>query len=84
VAQALAAPHLVIYNAAGKPVHESGAWEGEPAVAEASVRSGFAPLNAGSRDAAAIVTLDPGAYTVSLSNERAANGRALLELISLP
>lgn len=53
-------------------------------IAKAAAVAGAVALPGGSRDAALLVTLDPGAYTVHLANRQASTGLALIELYAVP
>jgi hypothetical protein len=57
-------------------------WEAALAPAFASV--GAFALTPGSRDAALVVTLPPGAYTAQVSGVGASTGIALVEVYELP
>jgi len=54
------------------------------AVALAAASVGAFPLDAGSADAATVVTLDPGAYTVMAEGVGGGTGVVLVELYDLP
>lgn len=58
-------------------------WAGSADVATASQRVGAFPLPATSRDAAMILTLAPGAYTVQLAGANNTSGTGLIELYAL-
>lgn len=53
-------------------------------IAAATERAGAFPISPGSRDAAMVVTLTPGAYTAVVSGVGATTGTALVEIYSLP
>jgi hypothetical protein len=59
-------------------------WGDDPAVAAAATQAGAFPLNAGSKDAAAVVTLNPGLYTVVVTGVGSATGAVLIEIYELP
>jgi hypothetical protein len=64
---------------------ETGQTSGTAAdVAAAAVSTGAFPLDAGSKDAALIVTLNPGVYTVVLADEANAGGDGMVEIYELP
>lgn len=89
-------PSLRIYGAAGALVAQNDNWEtaaplaaGQPAVtpadlSAAATATGAFPFAAGSRDAATIVTLPPGAYTAHVSGAGGGTGVALIEIYELP
>jgi hypothetical protein len=83
VTGALADPKLeVIRQATGAVVASNDNWD--PALASASSSVGAFALPPGSRDAAVIVTLAPGAYTAQVSGVNNATGVALVEVYELP
>ncbi len=60
-------------------------WEGDPAIAAAAVRVGaFRIGDAGSKDAALMLALDPGSYTVHVRCADGDSGMVLLEVYTLP
>lgn len=83
----LADPVLRIYDRAGTQMAQNDNWEtGQPAaeIAAAAIATGAFPLAAGSRDAATIVTLPPGAYTAHVASGNGGAGVALVEIYELP
>lgn len=77
VSRFLAGPVLSLYRGAalqGRPVT---GWEDSLDVAAASTMVGAFPLNAGSRDAAMVTTLQPGSYTVNVTG---GSGDVLIEV----
>ncbi len=90
VANTVTDPKMDIYrrNADGTDTlvltHDN--WSQEPDAAEiaavATQVSAF-PLPAGSKDAAAVVTMNPGVYTVVVSGVNGATGNALVEVYSV-
>lgn len=79
-------PRLEIADARGAVVRANDDWEeGEAAaeVTEAAARAGAFPFAPGSRDAAAVVTLQPGNYTVRVTGPDSAGRTALLEVYEL-
>lgn len=86
VAGAIANPQLSLV-AAGvnrEVARNDNTWGGEAALSAAFARAGAFPLAAGSRDAALVITLPPGAYTVQLKDAAGAEGMSLLEIYDLP
>ena len=82
VTGALALPKLRLYKD-GTPLLENQNWSlggFATQIAEAAVRAGAFPLPSGSADAALIMRLDPGAYTVQVTGDAAASGVALVEV----
>jgi hypothetical protein len=83
VGGALADPVLTVFNAARQVVSENDNWEtaaDRAALTSAATRVGAFPFKAGSRDAAALVTLPPGSYTASVTGAGNTRGVALVEV----
>ena len=77
----LAAPLLRLFDAAGNILLENNGWAGAAALAQAATVTGAFPLAPASADAAFLVTLVPGAYTLQVSDANgAAGGIALAEI----
>lgn len=79
-------PLLTIYSGT-KVIATSDQWEAAPAldaIRTATTRVGAFQLGDGSSDAAMLVTLAPGAYTVEVRCKDASEGVALLEIYDLP
>jgi hypothetical protein len=88
VTGALADPALTIFNAAGQALLANDNW-GDPAAPAADLRaaaqaSGAFALGEGSRDAALLVQLDPGAYTAQVTGVGGAAGVSLVEVYEVP
>ena len=81
VSGALADPKLEVYSGSTKTA-ENDNWTASDAATFASV--GAFALNAGSRDAALVTTLQPGTYTVQVSGVGNTSGVALVEVYELP
>lgn len=79
VSDALADPRLRLYDASGALLQENDNWGGTAALAAATSRVGGFPLAAGGKDAALLMTLAPGAYTVHVIHSGPA-GVALAEV----
>jgi hypothetical protein len=82
-------PKIVVFDGAGRTVAENDNWSAgtaaeTTALSEASVKAGAFPLPAGSRDAALLTTLSPGAYTVHVSGVAGASGITLVEVFEIP
>lgn len=86
VADPLADPMLAVFHGtervAGNDNWDEGA--SPAAVAEAGAALGAFPLAAGSRDAAVLLELPPGSYTVQVSGAQRSTGPALVEVYELP
>lgn len=84
VAAPLANPELILHDQVGAVLEKNRDWSdhpaGAPALAAAMQRSGAFPLEPGSRDAALLVDVAPGSYTVHLRSEDGTAGTALLEI----
>jgi len=79
---ALVDARLTLYRSETQ-LGESDNWGAEPAAADiaaAALRVGAFPLPANSRDAALLMTLDPGSYTALVSGVGGASGVALVEV----
>lgn len=82
----LADPFVTIYKGS-LPRYFNGDWSTRPEAAEtaeAARATGAFALPAGSKDAALVVELEPGAYTVQVEAESGAGGVALVEVYSVP
>ncbi|MSU47817.1 MAG: hypothetical protein EXS37_01770 [Opitutus sp.] len=75
-------PKLEVYSGAGVKLTENDNWTAALATTFAAV--GAFPLDAGSRDAALLTTLDPGSYTVQVSGVGGGTGEALIEIYEVP
>lgn len=84
IAGALADPVLAVL-AAGLPVPvgRNDNWDTAANVVAASARVGAFPLDSGSKDAALVITLPPGAYTVAISGAGSSSGSVLVEVYDL-
>ena len=78
----LADPKLEIYNGAGAKLTENDSWAASLASTFDAV--GAFQLDAGSRDAALVTTLTPGAYTVQVRGADGGTGEALIEIYEVP
>jgi len=70
-------PKLEVYSGATK-INENDTWSA--ALADTFTRVGAFALSAGSKDAALVVTLSPGSYTVLVSGADGGTGEALVEI----
>ncbi|MCH6259045.1 hypothetical protein MLD52_20990, partial [Puniceicoccaceae bacterium K14] len=80
-------PKIGLYNDLGELIVENDDWESDDAtIVDASDDSGAFPLTLGSKSAALLVTVDPGAYTVILNSGAggAIGGVALVEVYQVP
>lgn len=87
VSGVLADPRLRVYRDGGI-LAENDNWSVIPAdatsIADAGRRVGAFALQNGSKDAAVIVTLSPGAYTAQVMSNDGSPGTALIEIYELP
>lgn len=72
-------PHLRIYDNGGHQIAENDDWGGGTDVRAAFLSVGVFALPDNSKDAAIVITLQPGIYTAQVSSN-GANGFALLEV----
>ncbi len=79
VTDALAQPRLRLFDREGRPLQEAFAWGGAAALDAAFDRLGAFKFAAASTDAALLVTLAPGNYTLHLGTVAGA-GSALVEI----
>jgi len=77
----LADPVLEIYNTAGQRFAENDNWSAS--LASLAAQAGAFALPAGSKDAAVLLSLQPGAYTVVLRGEDGGTGVGLIELYEI-
>ncbi len=81
VSGVVADPSIAVYRAgSSSPFASNDNWGGAAAVVAAAQRIGAFPLPAGSKDAALLLTLEPGVYTLQLTAADAAGGEALAEI----
>ncbi len=79
----LADPKLDLFS--GSTVLQSNDnWAGASAIGTAATSVGAFPLDATSRDAVLLVTLQPGSYTAQVSGVGATTGVALVEIYEVP
>jgi hypothetical protein len=85
VANTVADPQLsLVRQGASDPLATNNDWSGTEELRAAFRAAGAFELTPGSGDAALIVTLDPGAYTVQVSSDTpAVTGQALVEIYDL-
>ena len=83
---ALANPSIGVYRG-NELIISNDNWQDNPdlpGLIASSRSAGAFPLAAGSADAALLVTLNPGAYTIQLRGEGTSTGIALVEVYELP
>lgn len=82
ISGAIADPRLALCtgNSSHGPIATNSGWAGNTDVADAARRAGAFALPAGSRDAALVLRLEPGAYTVQLTSASGGTGEAMIEI----
>jgi hypothetical protein len=84
VAGALADPALTIYQDS-KVITTNEGWANSAAIATAAIQTGAFALPSGSKDAAVLLTLSPGAYSAQVKSAKNASfGVALIEIYEVP
>ncbi len=76
-------PQFRIYQGSAIITQNAG-WNDDAQVQAAAAQTGAFALPAGSKDAAALVTLNPGNYTVVVSSQSGATGIAMVEVYQMP
>ena len=91
VAGALPDPTLTVFNSANQAIASNNDWStpttgGASAadVASATTRAGAFTLGNGSKDAALLAQLDPGTYTLQVTDVNGATGLSLAEVFEIP
>lgn len=80
---AISDPRLALYSSqTQQAANDNGG--GDPPFARISARSGAFPLPENSQDAALLVTLQPGAYTLNVAATDGLSGIALIESYEVP
>jgi len=83
VANYLANPEIKLWRLSGGEwtlVDSNDDWSGSTADAAAFAAAGMGALTAGSKDAALLVTLEPGIYTLQVNGAAGTSGVALVEI----
>jgi len=80
VAGALANPQFNLVNSTGQVIASNDDWAGREDIAQAAAQVGAFPFPAGSKDAATLVVLNPGVYSVVTSGVNGGTGVALTEV----
>ncbi len=83
-AEAIADPQLAIYDSNGNVVGSNNDWGGSASLSAAFATVGAFALPAGSKDAAVLVTLGPGVYTVQVSGVNNTTGVGMVEVYEMP
>ena len=77
-------PVLEVLNSQGEVIASNDGWNGNPSINEAAVLVGAFPIEEESDDAAMIIEIEPGLYTIKISGEDGTTGLALVELFVIP
>jgi hypothetical protein len=77
-------PRLTLFGEGSRLVAENDDWGGDAALAAAFGAVGAFSLPPNARDAAVLVTLPPGSYTVEVKGAGASSGVALVEVYEVP
>ncbi len=77
-------PQLVLLDGSSKPIGDNNNWGGTAGLTATFRQLGAFALPADSKDAALLVTLQPGNYTVQVSGVAGATGLGLLEVYEVP
>jgi hypothetical protein len=81
----LADPQLTLYRqGTDAPIQQNDNWSGTAALKAAFVATGAFPLDDTSKDAALLVTLEPGNYSAQVSGVNGLTGVALVEVYEMP
>lgn len=89
VADALADPKIEVFDRTGRKVAENDNWSsrGMPettVLTEAAAKAGAFPLAKESKDAALLIVLPPGSYSIHATGVGGASGTTLVELYDVP
>jgi hypothetical protein len=80
----LADPAIALFGSDGRELGSNDNWVSSvPQISSAAAGAGAFALEVGSKDAAVLATLAPGAYTIQVQAGAAAAGAALLEIYQL-
>lgn len=79
----LATPQLALFNSTGQQIAFNAGWGGGAALAAAFASVGAFPLTVTAVDAAMLVTLPPGSYTVQVSGANNTTGVGLIEVYEM-
>ena len=77
-------PRLTVFDAAGKAIAQNDDWGGGSSLADAFLKTGAFTLPTNSKDAAMIISVQPGQYTARVEGVGNAAGVALVEIYEVP
>jgi len=84
IAGVLEHPVLEVLNSSGEIIATNHGWNGLSSISEAAASVGAFAIDTESQDAAMIISLETGLYTLRISGEEGTTGVALVELYALP
>jgi len=76
----LATPKLTVYDSSGSALVTNNSWNNNNTLSTTAATVGAFPLNANSNDCAVILSLQPGAYTATVTGLSNSTGNAMLEV----
>jgi hypothetical protein len=77
-------PQLVLFGGAGVKAGENNDWGGTAALKAAATSVGAFSIPETSKDAALLITLNPGSYSVEVTGVGGASGIAVIEVYDVP
>jgi outer membrane protein assembly factor BamB len=80
----LAQPEIDLYDSTQTKIQTNTGWAGSAVLASIFAESGAFALQNGSADAAMVMTLSPGSYTLQLSGQNGSTGVGLVEVYLVP
>ncbi|HZZ56476.1 MAG TPA: hypothetical protein VFE31_01505, partial [Opitutaceae bacterium] len=84
ISNPLAQPTITLYNGQGAALATNSGWNGDPVLADVFTEVQAFSLPSGSTDAAMLVTLPPGNYSVEVTGLAGTSGVALAEIYAVP
>jgi hypothetical protein len=84
IGEAASSVQLALFNMRDEAMAVNSEWSGNAALEASFARTGAFRLNAAAKDAAILVTLLPGLYTIQLVNTGSEPGMAMIELYTEP
>jgi cyclophilin family peptidyl-prolyl cis-trans isomerase len=84
VPDTMADPKIEVFNSAGVKIMQNDNWGGLDTLTALGTSVGAFPLTAAARDAALVLTVPPGGYTIQVSGVDGSAGVVLVEVYELP
>jgi hypothetical protein len=84
VTDTMADPKIEVFNSSGVKIMQNDNWGGSDTLTALGTSVGAFPLTAGARDAALVLTVAPGGYTIQVSGVDGSAGVVLVEVYELP